>query len=80
MSFYTFIMNYNGRTYVSQVESLEVSEINEFGQKSKEKLIEQMKLEEAVLLKSLKNVWCVSAIIRGELVFINFVQTETSDK
>lgn len=55
MPFYTFIMEFRGGTYVSQVESssllkacvkwakgLEVSEIYGFGQSSKQNLIEEI--------------------------------------
>ncbi len=91
MPFYTFILDYKGGTYVSQVESssnktacfnwakgLNISEIYGFGKSGKEKLIEQMKTETPTLLNGLINVWFVSALISGELASINFVQTENS--
>lgn len=92
MPFYTFIMEYAGGTYISQVKAasprkavvkgaqkLNVSEIYKFGQVSKDKLIEEMKTKEISLLNSLKNVWFVSALIRGELALINLVQTDENN-
>ena len=35
-----------------------------------------MKDETPVLLNGLINVWCVSALFRGELAVIHFVKTE----
>ena len=89
MALYTFIMEYKGRTYTSQANAaspknacfkwakeLKAREIFAFGEKSKEILVEQMKSEKPVLLGGLKNTWCVSASIRGELALINFVRTD----
>lgn len=89
MSFYTFVMDYAGGTHVSQVdassekaacrkwaENLEVSEIYEFGAKSREILINKMESEEIVPLDGLKNVWCISASIRGRLALTTFIKTE----
>ncbi len=92
MPFYTFIMEYDGGTYVSQLKAqskqracikwaqqLNISEIHNFGQSSKEKLIEEMKTEEPILLNSLKNVWCQMTWIGGKSALINFVQTDENN-
>lgn len=92
MPLYTFVMEYNGGTYVSQINSillqraciewaknLETSEIYSFGQRDKEMLIEQIRSKKPVLLKGMTNAWYVSALIRGNLASINVVQTETAD-
>ncbi len=84
-------MDFKGGTYISQVsapsektacrkwaEDLHVSEIVGLGIKGKEILIIEMENEEIVPIKNLKNVWCVSALIRGKLALITFVKTETS--
>ena len=89
MPFYTFIMEYAGGTYISQVnapspksacvkwaQSLDVSQVSGMGIRSKESLIEQMKEEAPVPLNGLVNTWCRSVLIRGELGLINLVQTE----
>jgi hypothetical protein len=82
-------MDYKGGTYISQItsssletacikwaKSLEISEIDEFGNKSKEKLIEQMKSNSPVLLNGLLNAWCTSAFLQKGTALINIVQTE----
>ena len=89
MPFYTFIMDYKGGTYISQIDSsslktacvdwansLRVSEIDEFGEISKNQLIEQMKSEEPILLKGLVNAWCSSPFLSKGTALINIVQTE----
>jgi len=93
MSLYTFIMEYAGGTYISQINSsspksacvkwaqgLDVSQVSGLGGKSKESLIEQMKDESPTLIDGVFNTWCASAIIRGELVLVNFVLTENGKK
>ena len=89
MSFYTFIMEFAGGTYISQVkapsqkaacvkwaQSLDVSQVKGLGLKGKESLIEQMKDESPVALDGLSNAWCTGAFLRGEYALINLVQTE----
>lgn len=91
MPFYTFIMDYRGGTYISQVNSssvetacvnwannLKVSEIEGFGKSGKEQLIEQMKTETPVLLNGLTNAWCASAFLRKGTALINIIQTENN--
>ncbi len=93
MSLYTFIMEYAGGTYVSQVtapspksacvkwaQGLDVSQVSGVGLKSKEILIEEMRAEAPVALDGLSNSWCATARIRGELALINIVQTERGSK
>ena len=93
MPLYTFIMEYAGGTYISQVPAsspksacvkwargLDVSQVSGVGQKSKETLIEEMKAEAPVAIDGLANSWCATALIRGELALINIVQTERGEK
>lgn len=89
MPFYTFIMEYAGGTYISQVNApsaksacvkwahkLNASEIKGLGVKGKESLIEQMKDEIPVALNDTLNAWCTSALISGKSALINLVQTD----
>jgi hypothetical protein len=93
MSLYTFIMEYAGGTYISQAkasspklacvkwaQSLDVSQMSGLGGKSKESLIEQMKDESPTPIDGVLNTWCASALIRGDLVLVNFVLTENGKK
>ncbi len=93
MPLYTFIMDYAGGTYVSQViasspnsacvkwaQGLDVSQVSGLGQKSKETLIEEMKTEVPTAIDGLFGSWCATARIRGELALINIVQTERGKK
>lgn len=90
MPLYTFVMDFAGGTYISQVntpsitsacikwsEELDISALKGVGRKNKESLINQMKKEEPQLLHGLINAWCVIAALRGGLALINIVQTES---
>lgn len=92
MPLYTFIMDFQGGTYISQVqassprsacikwaENLEINEIEGMGEKGKTKLIEEMKKELPVPLKGVINVWFTAGSIRGKSANINLVQTERID-
>jgi hypothetical protein len=92
MSLYTFIMEYAGGTYVSQVnapapesacvkwaQSLDVSEVDGLDLNGKESLVEQMREETPTPLEDLVNVWCKSALVRDELAIINLVRTEQAE-
>ena len=89
MALFTFIMDFQGGTYISQVnasspesacvkwaENLETSEIQGLGSKGKNFLIEEMKKEPPVALNGVSNVWCSWASIYGKSALINLVQTE----
>jgi hypothetical protein len=89
MSLYTFVMDYAGGTYISQVKApspksacvkwvqkLDHSQVKGLGLKGKESLIEQKTEESPVTLDGMLNAWCASAHVRGRLALINLVQTE----
>jgi len=89
MPTYTFIMDYAGGTYISQVKApspkiafvkgaqqLNPSLVTHLGAKTKESLVDQLKSDEPVPLDVVRNVWCETALIRGKGVLINLVQTE----
>jgi hypothetical protein len=92
MPLYTFVMEYAGGTYISQVKApspksacvkgvqqIDLSEVSALGLRGKESLISQVKEESPVALVRLSNAWCKSALVRGGLVLINLVQTERSN-
>jgi hypothetical protein len=89
MPLYTFILEYAGGTYISQIKAsspksacvkwaqkLDDSQVKSLGLKGKDSLIEQMKEESPVALDGMSNAWCNSALVRGKLALINIVQTE----
>jgi hypothetical protein len=92
MGFYTFIMNYNGGIYSEQVSAeslwearkiwlrkLDVTEINNFSEKNREKLIkEDFKDDDPSILVGLHNIWCFMLIIRRnkEAALINVIKTD----
>jgi len=89
MALYTFIMEYAGGTFISQVkasspgsacvkwaENLVVPRGSGLGAKSKDLLVEQMKEEPPAALDGMSNAWCTTALLRGELALINLVRTE----
>ena len=89
MPFYTFIMDYAGGTYISQVnaaseksacvkwaQKLELSQIQRLGPKGQAALIQKMKNDPPVALNGTFNAWCTGAFIRGEYALINLVQTD----
>jgi hypothetical protein len=89
MPFYTFIMDYDGGSYTSQVRApstkaacvkwareLEIDQMAGIGARSKVKLVEDMKEETPTPLAGRLNVWCATALIRGRLALISIVRTE----
>lgn len=89
MALYTFILEYKGGTYLSQISSgspvsafvkgakgLQAVEVTGLGNKGKASLIEQMKTNEITPITGLTNVWCKTALIAGRLAIVNLIQTE----
>lgn len=88
MHLYTFILDYGGGTYISQVsaiskkeacvewaQNLKISEIFGLGRIGKESTIRQRNEESPVAVADVANVWCTDALIRGKLALIHFVLT-----
>ena len=88
MNLYTFIMEFKGGTYISQVSAtsprlacvkwakhLKAEEIFGLGQRGQLALIKEMQEEKPVRIHYTKGVWCVSALIRGQLALVNMVRT-----
>ncbi len=85
---YTFFLDYKGGTYVSQVkassprralaawaETLQEADINGLGSSAKKKLINQIN-QPPTPLNHIKNTWCYSALLRGDLALIHFTMTK----
>ena len=92
MHLYTFIMEYAGGSYVSQVKAsspkaacvkwakaLDAGKVVGLGQSSKLALIKEIKEEVPVAIQNTLGVWCVTVLVRGKLALITFVQTEKSE-
>jgi hypothetical protein len=90
LNLYTFVLEYRGGTYISQVvaetaqkacnawaKSLDASKIKHLGIKSKNLLIEELQEDynELVPLSGLQNTWCTSATVRNHLALINIIET-----
>ncbi len=91
MALFTFILDYNGGTYIHQIKArslriapvkwastLEESEIPGFGKQGKKQLILDLQNDEPVGIQGTSNVWCISALVRGKLALINIVATVDS--
>ncbi len=90
METYTFILEFLGGTYISQVESnnhiqalkkwateLDIKPIFGLGIKNKELLIKSLDEDwhKPVLLNGLINVWHFHANLKGGSAFLNYVKT-----
>ena len=90
MACYTFILDYRGGTYISQIRAstpklailkgadlLDPNEVSGLGPHSKILLRAALNESGPVRLEGLENVWCSTASIRGNLALINLVKTAT---
>ena len=89
MALYTFIMEFMGGTYISQVRektlvkaclkwarTLNSDDIKGLGPKGHDLLIREVEEEcQPVPISDTRNVWCTSARIKGRLGLIHVVQT-----
>ena len=95
MKLFTFIIIYNGGTYISQVEETDFSKVpvkgienwdisdiyEEITESDKKEIIKQLKNEVFIPIISTKNVWCGCVEIDKSLMEINIIETKdmTSD-
>ena len=93
MSVYTFILDYLGGTYISQVvsddeynardlwiEKLETNEIQYFTEKDKQNIIlSKFNDEHPILLKGLTNTWNFLISTKKGVGHVNFVKTCAKD-
>jgi len=89
MPLYTFLLEYRGGTYVSQVRARSLSlaieawtaefmriKVPGLGLRSKSDLAEKILRDAPTTVDGLINTWCSSALVRGHLALIHFTQTE----
>jgi hypothetical protein len=90
MEVYTFIMDYLGGTYISQIEAndiknamhkwikdLLVEEIEGFTENDRRRIIEDNFIdEEPTLLNGLSNTWHFLVLTKKGTGFVNFVKTK----
>ena len=77
MHTYTFILDYLGGTYISQVvEKLEIVEIQGLSENDKQNIIlSKFDDEKPILLKKLTNVWHFLISTNKGVGYVNFVKT-----
>ncbi|MCL2761570.1 MAG: hypothetical protein FWD70_08000 [Desulfuromonadales bacterium] len=91
---YTFVVDYQGGTYISQIENESDSPYNIFKdwvktcdfleiiskRINRNKLIDKIeKFEKVPLpLDNLNNVWCITLILLNKLALINIIKTDRS--
>jgi hypothetical protein len=90
MNLFTFVLDYKGGVYISQVwamdyteapskwaNSLNIKKIHDLGPKNKEHLMKNLINELYVPqpLEGLTNVWCVAITLNGHLALVNFMAT-----
>ena len=90
MELYTFIMEYLGGTYISQVKAkdkekaraiwirkLEVKEIKSFTIRDQKNIIkENFSDNDLVLIKGTKSVWCFTVITKKGYGHVNLIKTK----
>jgi len=89
---YTLIIDYKGGTYITQSvsnnrniapsECIKIWDTNDIepiiNDEVKNEILLQLKNEELIPLKGLKNVWCGTITINEELMIINLVKTDNA--
>lgn len=88
MALYTFIMNYGGGIYTSQVrarsvkaaarkwaETFDPKPVTGFGNTGKRQLIERIDEDDPTALTGVIRVWYMSALVRNQLASINIIET-----
>ena len=88
MRFYTFVLEFEGGTYVAQVNARSHAqapaawaagrapgEIRGMGPASLQELRAAMEKDEPTPLAGLVHAWCVSALVGGRLALVHFFET-----
>jgi hypothetical protein len=87
-SFYTFVMEFEGGTYISQAygdslksammawaETLDTKQIKGMGPVMQKEIVIGIEDEDPTALTGLKNAWCFSLIARGKFCLVHFFET-----
>jgi hypothetical protein len=87
-SLYTFIFDYLGGTYISQVEApdevqallswgqnLDTEPIARMGKRTKKRMLEEISDDAPTALDEVKNVWYVSFILKHKLASVHIIRT-----
>lgn len=90
MNKYTFIMDFRGGTYISQVNAknlkeginiwslnLDTKPIKYFGNVAKNELIEQVLDETPTLLETLSNIWYLGFLLNGIYTPVHVIRTDS---
>jgi hypothetical protein len=88
MALFTFILEYDGGTYLSQVQSQsQNAAVRKWGKHFlkdsttglpsilKKALVDNLIIESTIPIAGVSNVWCISASVRKKLALVNLVQT-----
>lgn len=88
MSLYTFFLDYQGGTYISQVHAqthseapkiwikeLDWTSIPKVERKFRNKLLSEIELEKPIEIEGLNKTWCLSPTIADNLALVHFTQT-----
>ncbi|NLR69003.1 hypothetical protein HGH92_32175 [Chitinophaga varians] len=88
MDIYTFIMEFRGGTYISQVKendvntamilwskSLQLTQVKFLGRKGILELQDEIKSESPTRIRDVDNVWCFCLRIKSGLLMVNVIKT-----
>ena len=88
MKFFSFVMEFRGGTYISQIyasshleaplkwaHSLEIQDIPFMGPKSHAELIRCLSEQEPTPLAGLRNAWCLHSLVSTGSVLIHYFET-----
>ncbi len=88
MNLYTFILDYAGGTYVSQVSAqdsiqavdrwikqLDLSKDESIGELDRDRLRKEFSQEKIGLVDGLKSVWCITVEIKDQVGIVHIVLT-----
>jgi hypothetical protein len=91
MDLYTMFFEYKGGTFVSQVKAGSPKgalrmwarqiaiKVDGLGESSKAELLEDEEFLKPEPLDGLRNTWCSSTLIRGQLALIHFTKTKNTE-
>lgn len=88
MALFTFIMDYRGGTYISQVNAnslnkakekwvmqIKVTEVKDLGDKTMKQLVEELLEDDSVLIDGLKNIWHNLYLVKGGYITVHIIKT-----